>query len=145
MTSPKPQNYANHRAFDPLLMGMALLTLLLVAASAIAFFRAPDLLHGSVLVGHVLLFLALAKIRLYGVKVQTRVVRLETWLRFEKVLDAKLVAEARQKLTLPQVVALRFAGDAELPGLVRRAIDDNLSPDDIKKSITDWQADWFRV
>jgi uncharacterized protein DUF6526 len=48
-------------------------------------------------------------------------------------------------LTTPQLVALRFAADQELPGLVDRAVREKLSRDDIKKAITNWQADWERT
>ncbi|MGB9236661.1 MAG: DUF6526 family protein [Terriglobales bacterium] len=44
-----------------------------------------------------------------------------------------------------QLIALRFAPDAELAGLAQRALDKKLSPDEIKKSIKNWRADNWRV
>jgi hypothetical protein len=41
---------------------------------------------------------------------------------------------------------LRFAGDAELPGLVDEVLSGRLTaPDEIKRRVKDWQADWLRV
>ncbi|MCL4692819.1 MAG: hypothetical protein KJ060_09960, partial [Candidatus Hydrogenedentes bacterium] len=49
-------------------------------------------------------------------------------------------------LKLSQLVGLRFASDAELPGLVQKVLDGNITnADDIKKLVKDWQADHLRV
>jgi len=44
-----------------------------------------------------------------------------------------------------QIVALRFASDAELPGLLQRAAAENLTADQIKRGVTSWQADDMRT
>jgi hypothetical protein len=44
-----------------------------------------------------------------------------------------------------QVVALRFAPDAEFPALAEKATTDNLSGKEIKQSIQNWKADFYRV
>jgi hypothetical protein len=49
------------------------------------------------------------------------------------------------ELTVPQLVALRFASDAELPNLAERALSEKLSPVDIKKAIQTWRPDYWRV
>jgi hypothetical protein len=45
-----------------------------------------------------------------------------------------------------QLVALRFAGDAELPELVRETLDGKLTTEKaIKLRVKNWQADWLRA
>lgn len=72
--------------------------------------------------------------------VQDRVIRLEMRLRCER-LGVDLTG-----LNLPYVIALRFAGDAELPALAAKARSGGFaSPDALKQAITDWQEDTLRV
>jgi hypothetical protein len=83
--------------------------------------------------------------RVMALKVQDRVVRLEMRLRLGEVLPP-----AQQgvipTLRAGHLVALRFASDAELPDLVRRVTEGELTDQkSIKAAITDWQADWFRA
>jgi len=61
------------------------------------------------------------------------------------VLTQQRLEDVEQKLSFGQVAALRFASDEELPALLKRAVDENLSPDAIKKSIKNWVADDMRV
>jgi len=77
--------------------------------------------------------------------VQDRVIRLEMRLRLERVLPPSQRGDV-DRLSLGQLVALRFAGDAELPALVADVLRENIaSRDDIKRRVKDWQADWLRV
>jgi hypothetical protein len=83
--------------------------------------------------------------RNYAVTVQNRIVRLETRLRLERVLPPDLAGRVME-LTLPQLVGLRFASDAELPDLVRKVLADHLATaDEIKRLVKVWQADHLRV
>lgn len=82
--------------------------------------------------------------RTYTVKLQDRIILLEMQVRCARVLPA---AEAAllARLSTRQVVALRFASDRELGTLLRRAADEGLDPDAIKKAVTEWQPDLLRT
>jgi len=84
------------------------------------------------------------KTRLYALKVQDRVIRLEERLRLMQLLQEPLRSRIPD-LTEGQVVALRFASDAEVPALVERALKEKLSRSDVKKSIKTWRPDYWRV
>jgi hypothetical protein len=83
--------------------------------------------------------------RMFPLRVQDRVIRLEMSLRLASVLPPELRARTGS-LRPGQLVALRFASDAELPGLVRQILDENLADRrEIKRRIREWQADHLRV
>lgn len=76
---------------------------------------------------------------------QDRLIRLEMRMRLQQLLPPDLRARINE-LTPRQLVALRFAGDAELSELVREVLDGRLKTEkEIKMRIKDWQADWMRV
>jgi hypothetical protein len=77
--------------------------------------------------------------------VQDRVIRLEERLRYERMLPADLQARCRE-LTINQIVALRFACDAELPTLARKVLDEKLTERKaIKQLIKTWKPDYQRA
>lgn len=79
----------------------------------------------------------------YGLGNQNRIVRLEMRLRYYQLTNERL-EPLEDKLGFGRIAALRFASDSELPALLQRALKENMSPDAIKKAITDWQADEMR-
>jgi hypothetical protein len=79
--------------------------------------------------------------RTFALKAQDRAIRAEENLR-HYVLTGKLLPSS---LRVGQIVALRFAPDAEFPALVEKAAANNLSGKEIKQSIQNWKADFYRV
>ena len=85
--------------------------------------------------------LTVTLLRMFALRLQNRIIRLEMQVRLTRLgREAAL-----SRLTLGQLIALRFAPDAELPALADRAIAEQLSPDQIKRAVADWQGDFLRT
>jgi uncharacterized protein DUF6526 len=89
-------------------------------------------------------FVLLLISRAYITALQDRIIKLEMRERARSVLTPAL-QETLFHLAKAQIIALRFASDAELPGLIERASRENLTPDAIKRAITNWVPDWDRT
>ncbi|HEV2274996.1 MAG TPA: DUF6526 family protein [Acidobacteriaceae bacterium] len=139
------QNLKNHARTDPVfhyvLFGIFTLNLIF---SIVSFVRAPGWLSGWVIVLSFALILLLFKVRLYPLKVQDRVIRLEERLRLT-LLAPEALRPRLSELREDQLVALRFASDDELPRLAAQTLDEHLEPKEIKKRIGVWRPDHFRV
>jgi hypothetical protein len=79
--------------------------------------------------------------RTFALRLQDRIIRLEMQTRLNRLGREDDVA----RLSLPQLIALRFASDAELPALIERAVTERLTPDQIKREVRDWQGDYLRT
>jgi len=136
------QNYQNHVKRAPGWVNALYLILLVnIIWAGYGIYRSPSM--DSVL--GFAISLALVAIgfvsRTQTLTVQNRVIRLEERLRYKDVLPADVAARAAT-LPLAQIVALRFASDAELPALVNEALAGQLTTG---KDIKDWQADHLRA
>jgi hypothetical protein len=144
-TDPSSQSFSNHTRFDPpfhfFIVPVAVASLIVSIVHAA---KVPSGISFWQVVVALAAVLAVFKIRLYALKVQDRVIRLEERLRLLSVLQEPLRSRVGE-LTDTQLIGLRFASDRELPALVQRALAEQLSRTDIKKSVTDWRADAARV
>ena len=145
MAETKPQTFANHTRLDPLYHFFALPVFAVSAIAAIVhFLRHPGLHSGWLFVVLVAACVLVLKLRSYPLRVQDRVIRLEERLRLASLLPEPLRLRIPE-LTEQQLIALRFASDAELSALVERTVSEKLSQADIKKSIKNWRPDYWRA
>ena len=145
------QNYKNHVRWDPawhfFLVPMLMLNIVFAAYKLVHDWHLPanhHFLFGWWVVMAIVLFMVAVKIRMYPLKVQGRVIRLEERLRLQALLSAEDLA-ASHALTESQLIGLRFASDAELPALVARTLKEKLTREQIKQAIVNWRPDNFRV
>jgi Family of unknown function (DUF6526) len=145
MAERRPQNFENHTRLDPKFHFFLLpLSAVMFVSAVWHAVRHPDLVSFWFALGALLFMFAVFLIRVYSLKVQDRVIRLEERLRMAALLPESQRTRIAD-LTEGQLIALRFASDAELPALAARALAEGLAPKDIKKSIRNWRADYFRV
>ena len=85
--------------------------------------------------------LTIMLLRRFALRLQDRIIRAEMRARLAHLGRH----DAFVSLSVPQLVALRFASDRELPVLIDRALAERLTPDQIKRAVTDWQADLLRT
>jgi len=147
-TMPTPQNYKNHtRLYPPyhfFLVWVFLINLIITIVVLIRRWPHHVWMHSWMVVMAIALFVLVTVARTFPLGVQDRVIRLEENLRYQRLLPPELLAQS-QSLTLRQIIALRFASDAELPSLVQRTVSENLQPKAIKQAITNWRADNLRI
>jgi hypothetical protein len=145
MANTTPQSYANHARLDPgFHFVIAPLAIGAIVLSIISLVRYPGLHSILWVLLAIALLLTATKTRNYALMVQDRVIRLEERLRLSMLLPE--AARPRiTELTKSQLIALRFASDAELPALAMRALNEGLTNKQIKASIQSWRADYFRV
>jgi len=141
------QSYKNHAQIVFLYHRVLTLVLLLILIGSIVnlnkswgdstrFYSASLIV--ALTVAAMLLFIF---VRTFPLKAQDRAIRAEEQLR-HYVLAGKLLD---RRLTMRQIVALRFASDAEFVALAQRAADQSLSADAIKRDVKQWRADTYRV
>ena len=145
MAETAPQTYANHRRYDPLfhvfIFGVLAISLLVSLWQPV---RGPGFTTAWIFLVFAALLVLSFKVRLYALKVQDRIIRLEERLRLQQLLSEPLRARIGE-LTEGQLIGLRFASDGELPDLVRQSLDEDLPREEIKKRVKLWRPDTFRV
>ena len=146
MTQNVTQNFDNHTRLVP---GFHFVALAILVTNlgwklqhTVRSFSADSVISLLLAVGLLLLWYYT---RIFPLMVQDRVIRLEMQLRMQQVLPAELRSRLPE-FTLGQLIALRFASDAELPALARKVLEDKLTDRKaIKKLIQHWQPDSLRA
>jgi len=146
MAEKLPQTYANHVRWHPpfhfFLMPCAIAVLIMSIVNVVK--------HYDVLEAWILLLLgimtpvAVLLIRVNPLRAQDRLIRLEEKMRLESLLKEPLRSRIGE-LKPSQLVALRFACDGEIAGLVEKTLNQNMQAKEIKKAIVTWRADTLRV
>lgn len=143
----KEQNYANHAQYvfmyHVVLFGLIVLTLVGSIVNLYKSIGDHQRIYSAslIVVMNVCLLLLFFLARMFALKAQDRAIRAEENLR-HYVLTGKLLDP---KLTIRQIIGLRFAPDEEFVALAQRAAAENLSEDTIKRTVKNWRADTYRV
>jgi hypothetical protein len=140
------QNYKNHTRLVAGYHGItAFLILGFLAGSIITFLHAHDKVvkHAAMImiVGSLAMIGLFWYARLFALRVQDRAIRAEENFRYYILTGKPLPKELR----IGQIIALRFAGDDEMPALAKRAVEEKLSRKQIKQFIQRWRPDHNRV
>jgi hypothetical protein len=143
------QSYAKHAKFVPLYHFVLLAVIVVVFIGSLVNlyrrFAGPNpvgrMSAELIVLMAVALILLFIFARTFPLKAQDRAIRAEENLR-HFALTGKLLDP---RLTVKQIVGLRFASDAEFPELARKAADQSMSLDDIKKSVKNWRPDHDRM
>ena len=146
MADTKPQTYDNHTRLVPMFHYVAFpilaINLIWSLYDLVQNFGAGAM--RGVAVSFALVVVALFA-RIFALKAQDRVIRLEERMRMQQMLPDDLAARIGEFST-GQLVSLRFASDAELPELARKVLDDGIAEQKtIKQAIQNWRADYQRV
>ena len=135
------QSYANHVHRPTLWMVGGLSGLLGFVATVAFLVRQPGLASTGLLLLALSLVCVVMLVRQYALRLQDRIIRLEMQTRLTRLGRG----QDSSRLPMSQIIALRFASDVELPALLDRAIAENLTSDQIKRAVTNWQADYLRT
>jgi hypothetical protein len=141
----KEQNFSNHAQMVPGFHYLTFGGIIALLGGSINYLlkSSPENKYlASLIVLTAIIFVLVAWFtRTFALKAQDRAIRAEENLR-HFVLTGKLLPAS---LSVGQIVALRFASDAEFVALVAKAAAENLSGKEIKQSIQNWKADHYRV
>ena len=145
---PAPQNLKNHARLQPAFhfFILPLLLLNIIFAIYLTIHNWPAYKHTHIwwIVLSIIFFVMAGIGRGSALKVQDRVIRLEERLRLVALVSEPDRAHIHE-LTTPQLIALRFASDDEIPALVHKTLTQRLEPKAIKASINNWRPDYERV
>ena len=147
MADKTPQTYANHAKLVPLFHYVTLPVLLinLIWSGYQVFVQSFSVASLIALAVAVAIMLTAFFARVFALKAQDRVIRLEERLRMQGLLPDDLKGRIND-YTTDQLIALRFASDTELPALARKVLDDGIADrKSIKETIETWKSDYQRV
>ncbi len=141
------QNFGNHRRYMPAYhFVLSFLVLVAIGGSLYNIYRAWGRGSGRgeailVFLLVVIAFIEGSLLRIFALKAQDRAIRAEENLR-HFVLHGSLLDP---RLDIRQIIGLRFASDEEFGELAKRAAEEGMSENDIKKAVKSWRGDYYRV
>ena len=145
MSKSQPQSFKNHARFDPafhfvlvIVFFANLIISIVFAVKHAGFFSVWYVVLSAAAI------LALTKMRMYPMKVQDRVIRLEERLRLQALAPSEWHS-LLNRLSEDQLIGLRFAADDEVVELAKQALEHNLTRKQIKERINNWRGDYWRV
>lgn len=145
MSKQVPQNLKNHGRLDPSFhFFLALVAMANLVIAIVYLVRHPQFHAAWLVVLSVAAIVLVFKVRLYPLKVQDRVIRLEERLRLQALAPPEWHTQI-YKLSEDQLIGLRFAADDEVVELAKQALEHNLNRKQIKERIKEWRPDTFRV
>ena len=141
----KKQTYKNHVHYVPLYHYLTFLAMFILTAGAVYNLitcKTEEVLQSTLFL---LLVFTLISVsfhnRSFALKAQDRAVRAEENFRYFVLTGTPLP----HRLTIYQIIALRFASDEEFVSLVDKTLRENLTPKDIKQAVKNWKADYYRA
>jgi hypothetical protein len=141
------QNYSNHKRIIVMYHIVTFLVIVLLFISSV-YYTIEEAVKGTSMKPGLFLFLITFVLlmiyfyaRQFSLKAQDRAIRAEENFR-HYLLTGK---PFDSRLTMRQIIGLRFASDAEFAELAKKAVESNMSEDDIKKAIRNWKADTYRA
>ena len=146
MANQPVQTFENHVRQDPVVTSVLVLNLAALITGIVALcIGSPRTAGAAAAVAGLGGALCSVMARRYSTQLQDRIIRLEMRLRLAQVLPDDIKGRIAE-FTMGQLVALRFAPDAELTDLARKVLNEKIEKrSEIKKLIKNWQADWHRV
>ena len=147
MADNKAQSFENHAQIVPMFhyvtLGILLLTFIGACVNLTESWGDQARFYSASLLVTLTLGTLLASLyaRTFALRAQDRAIRAEEQLR-HYVMTGKLLDP---RLTVKQIIGLRFASNEELVALAQRAADQNLSTKDIKQAVKNWRPDTYRV
>jgi hypothetical protein len=141
------QDFKNHSRIAPAAYYSGILLGLIVFIVSLICFTCLSTNNSSMILPLLFSFTGISLIftgyyaRMFALKAQDRAIRAEENLR-HFAMTGKL---HDSRLSLSQIIALRFASDDEFLGLAKKAADENLSTKQIKAQIKNWRGDYWRV
>lgn len=145
MADARPQNFQNHRRLVPgYHFGVFGVLAINLVYQLVRLLRTPSISGAVATLTAAALLGLFFYTRIFALTVQDRVIRVEMRLRLAHILPQDLRSRI-EELDRDQLVALRFASDAEMPDLVREVLTNNIrSREEIKRRIREWQGDHLR-
>ena len=147
MEEKKLQTYTSHTRYHPLqhfvFMPISAITIMVAIVFTITSIVKDDFSFTTFLIMALVIMSIIAGLlaRINALKVQDRTIRVEEQLRYFMLTGSPIDS----KITIPQLIALRFASDDEFPKLAEKAASTNMTPGEIKKEIQQWRSDEHRV